>query len=269
MRNRSTPPILVHPVEDASVFTPEALIDDVRRQRSVGHEPPPVICFFEFDGDLTDGLVQQRIATPFDSWACFHTTMFSLKLEGVKCGIIARTIGGPYAVLIAEQLRAAGVQLIVGLTSAGRVAPELSVPGLLVAASAIRDEGTSYHYLPPDEDATCPPVLTAPIARELSTSGFTVRTGMVWTTDAPYRETSGQLQHWAQKGALAVEMQAASLFAFGRARGVNVAVVARVSNAVDHDGEQFDTGLHEEGLKILQALSRAARLIIASETGLG
>lgn len=59
--------------------------------------------------------------------------MFRLELEGVKGGTIARTIPGPYAVLIAEQFRAAGVRLIIGLTSAGRVAPDLLLPGLAVA----------------------------------------------------------------------------------------------------------------------------------------
>jgi uridine phosphorylase len=255
-------PILDHPVNESSAFTAEALISNVRQLGNVGNEPLPPICFLEFDGDLTDWLVEQRIAISFGSWACFHTTMFSLELEGVRCGIIARTIGGPYAVLIAEQLRAAGARLIVGITSAGRVAPDLQLPGLVVASGAIRDEGTSYHYLSPGEDATCPVHLTEPIASELSHSGFAVRAGMVWTTDAPYRETNQQLQKWANEGVLAVEMQAASLFAFGRARGIDVAVVARVSNAVDHEGEQFDTGSHDQGLTILKAVARAARSIL-------
>jgi uridine phosphorylase len=257
-------PILDHPVKQASAFTAEALINDVRQLRIVGGETVPSICFLEFDGDLTDWVVEQQLATRFDSWACFHTTMFSLELEGVRCGIIARTIGGPYAVLIAEQLRAAGARLIVGLTSAGRVDPKLPLPGLVVASSAVRDEGTSYHYLPPAEDAICPRHLTEPMARELSRAGFAVHTGRVWTTDAPYRETSEQLQRWAGAGVLAVEMQAASLFAFGQARGVDVAVVARVSNAVGHEGTQFDTGSNGQGLTILQALARAGRSVLES-----
>jgi hypothetical protein len=57
-------------------------------------------------------------------------------------------------------------------------------------------------------------------------------------------------------------MQAASLFAFGQARKTLVAVVARVSNAVDHEGGQFDTGPHEQGLTILKALARAGRSIL-------
>ena len=81
--------------------------------------------------------------------------------------------------------------------------------------------------------------------------------GTVWTTDAPYRETAAQLRHWAKQGVLAVEMQAASLFAFAKARAANVAVVARVSNAVDHQGEQFDTGTHPGGLRVMQAIVRA------------
>jgi uridine phosphorylase len=264
MDDPSKAPILDHPLDEASAFTAEALIDDVRRLREVGNDTIPAVCFLEFDGDLTDWLVEHRIAAPFCSWACFHTTMFALELEGVKCGIIGRTIGGPYAVLIAEQLHASGASLIVGLTSAGRVAPDLPLPGLVVATSAIRDEGTSYHYLPPGEDVTCPSHLTLPIAQELSRTGLAVRMGKLWTTDAPYRETNKQLRKWEREGALAVEMQAASLFAFGKARNVNVAVVARVSNAVDHEGSQFDTGSNEQGLEILKALARAGRSLLAA-----
>lgn len=263
MDDLSTPPILEHPVREPSAFTAEALMEDVRRLRDIGAEALPCVCFLEFDGDLTDWLVEQRIAVPFDSWPCFHTAMFSLTLEGVKCGIIGRTIGGAYAVLIAEQLNAAGVALIVGITSAGRVSPDLPLPSLVVVTSAIRDEGTSYHYLAPGKEVQCPSHLTTPIAQELSRAGFRVQTGLVWTTDAPYRETSDQLARWASEGVLAVEMQAASLFAFAEARGVGVSVVARVSNAVDHDGDQFDTGSNEQGLEILKALARAGRQILA------
>jgi len=95
------------------------------------------------------------------------------------------------------------------------------------------------------------------LERELTTIGWTVRCGKVWTTDAPYRETQTQLDKWANDGMLAVEMQAASLFSFGTTRGVAVASVAMVSNAVDHEGQQFDTGSQEDGLRSIQACARA------------
>lgn len=251
-------PILDHPVEQASAFTAADLMADLRRSRSIPPGGMPPVCVLEFDGDLTDWLVREGIAKPFASWACFHTAMFTLEIDGIECGIIARTIGGPYAVLIAEQLHAAGTQLIVGLTSAGRLDSGLPVPCLVAATSAIRDEGTSYHYLPPGREVECPVPIVPLLVRELAATGWATHAGKVWTTDAPYRETREQLEKWAGEGALAVEMQAASLFAFGQARRAAVACVAMVSNAVDHSGEQFDTGTQEDGLRVIEAIVRAA-----------
>ncbi len=258
MPEKSNAPILNHPLEEPSAFTASNLIDSVRRTRQIPNGVVPPLCILEFDGDLTDWLVGQGLAKPFQSWPCFHTTMFAIDVEGVTCGIIPRTIGGPYAVLVAEQLAAAGAELIIGLTSAGRVSPELPLPCLVAVTSAIRDEGTSFHYLPAGKDVACPaPVVVPLLEHELAATGWTVRCGKVWTTDAPYRETQTQLENWANEAVLAVEMQAASLFAFGVARGVAIASVAMVSNAVDHDGQQFDTGSQQDGLRIIQACARA------------
>ncbi|HXE13864.1 MAG TPA: nucleoside phosphorylase [Bryobacteraceae bacterium] len=257
MPNNTNVPLLNHPVKEESAFTAGNLMESVRRIRQIPNGGVPRLCILEFDGDLTDWLVARGLAKPFQSWPCFHTTMYAIEAEGVICGIIPRTIGGPYAVLIAEQLAAAGTELIIGLTSAGRVSPELPLPCLVVATSAIRDEGTSLHYLPAGKEVACPAPVVPILERELAATAWTVRCGKVWTTDAPYRETKTQLEQWANEGVLAVEMQAASLFAFGAARGVAVAAVAMVSNAVDQDGEQFDTGSQQDGLRIVEACVRA------------
>jgi uridine phosphorylase len=265
MFDELNPPILDHAIGRRSAFTAEKLMEELRRIRDVPDGPVPPVCILEFDGDLTDWLVQAGIAEPFPSWACFHTKMFAMNLEGIPCGIIARTIGGPYAVLIAEQLHAAGAKIIIGLTSAGRLAPDLPLPCLLVATSAIRDEGTSYHYLAPSQEITSPTPLAANLERELAATGWHVRSGKVWTTDAPYRETPEQIDRWASENALAVEMQTASLFAFGAARHARVASVVMVSNAVDHQGEQFDTGSPTDGLRILKGIARAAQSYLETE----
>jgi uridine phosphorylase len=258
MPEKSNAPILNHPLEEASAFTAGNLIESVRRTRQIPNGVVPPLCVLEFDGDLTDWLVAQGLAKRFESWPCFHTKMFAIHVEGVTCGIIPRTIGGPYAVLVAEQLVAAQAKLIIGLTSAGRVSRNLRLPCLVAVTGAIRDEGTSFHYLPPSKDVACPAPLVVPLLEhELAATGWRVRCGRVWTTDAPYRETKTQLEEWAKQGVLAVEMQAASLFSFGAARGAAVCSVAMVSNAVDHDGQQFDTGSHQDGLRIIQACARA------------
>ncbi len=226
----------------------------------------PPICVLDFDGDLTDWLVNHGKATLFEPWACFHTEMYRVEAEGISCGIIARTIGGPYAVLIAEQLRVAGSQLILGLTSAGRISPSLRLPSFVVVTSALRDEGTSLHYLPASERISCPTPIGDLLMDELGELGLTVVQGSVWTTDAPYRETALQIQGHAAAGVLAVEMQSASLFAFATACQVNIGIVAHVTNGVDHQDEQFDKGTDEDSFAILRAMLRAGRMYLERES---
>ncbi len=189
-----------------------------------------------------------------------HRTHRTHDVDGDNVGLIARTIGGPYAVLVAEQLAASGARIILGLTSAGRVSPGMRIPSLVLPAKALRDEGTSYHYLPAAETVDGDAGLTASLEEELSGLGLPIVTGTVWTTDAPYRETAEQLERHARNGVLAVEMQAASLLAFGAARRVRCGVVAHVTNGVDHSSaDQFDKGSHQLGFEILRAMSRAGR----------
>jgi len=252
-------PLLEHPLKAPSAFTPEALIAAVRAGRGLACESVPPICVLEFDGDLTDWLVSSGVAQPWKAWACFHTTMYSVEVDGAVCGVVPRTIGGPYAVLIAEQLRASGARVVLGLTSAGRVGGSLPVPSLVVATEAIRDEGTSYHYLSASRTAVADAELADSLAVGLQDLGAPVSRGTVWTTDAPYRETEEQLKLYAKQDVLAVEMQAASLFAFGIARAIPVGMVAHVTNAVDHNDEPFNKGSHAFGRRLLEAMYRTAR----------
>lgn len=257
---------LNHPLSEPTAFTPEALLEAVRRERGLANEAAPPVCVLDFDGDLTDVLVAEGRAARWEAWPCFHTTMFSIKIEGIDCGIIPRTIGGPYAVLVAEQLAAAGTKLILGLASAGRVLPTLPIPSLVIATSAVRDEGTSFHYLPPGDRVDAPMSVPDYIESELRKLDLIVSLGTVWTTDAPYRETRQQLDAYAAAGVLAVEMQAASLFAFAARRRFPVGLVAQVSNALDHD-RQFDKGSEQESSRILEALCRAGKQFLMSSTG--
>ena len=257
-------PLLTHPLGESSAFTPEGLLDAVRAARGLPHEPVPPICVLDFDGDLTDWLISTGAVKPWKSWACFHTTMQALAVEGTFCGIVPRTIGGPYATLIAEQLRSSRAQVILGLTSAGRVAAAVPVPSLVVATEAIRDEGTSYHYLSADRPAVAHAGLADSLFRGLGNLGTPVLSGAVWTTDAPYRETKQQLEEHARQGVLAVEMQAASLFAFGIARDIPVGMVAHVTNGVDHDQASFDKGAHEFSHRLLEAMCGAAKSFLAA-----
>jgi uridine phosphorylase len=251
-------PLFLHHLNFPSAFLPEDLVQAVRVERGIETAPVPQVCVLDFDGDLTDWLVDNGIARRHPAWACFHTTMYSFEVDGVQCGVIARTIGGPYAVLIAEQLHVSGAAVLLGLTSAGRVDASLPMPSLVVATSAVRDEGTSYHYLPAAEIVMAQGKLAERLYHRLGELSLPVSQGRVWTTDAPYRETHEQLAEHAANGVLAVEMQAASLFAFAQARHAAVGMVAHVTNAIDGPGDPFDKGSDEHSWLLTQAMCRAA-----------
>lgn len=257
-RPRPIPPLLDHALEDPTVFRPADLVEAVRGQRGGGAGIIPAVCLLEFDGDLTDELVRRGEVERCVAWPCFHTEMWVWRGGKHTCGIVSRTIGGPYAVLVAEQMAVCGARAIVGLASAGRVSPALPIPSVVVADSAIRDEGTSFHYLPPSDVVSAPAELAGALEAEILRAGLPVRRGKVWTTDAPYRETAAQIDRHARAGALAVEMQAASLFAFSVRSGIPVGLVALVSNAPDHDGPPFDKGHPGSDRLLLACICEAA-----------
>lgn len=256
-------PLLSHPLEQPTAFTPEALIEAVRAERGLAGTAVPKVCLLDFDGDISDWLVASGNAHRWHSWACFHTPMFALEVDGASFGIVPRTIGGPYAVLVAEQLLASGSEVILGLTSAGRICPSLPLPSFVIPTKAIRDEGTSYHYIPPASFVDAMPDLTDALYAAIQPLGRAVSQGAVWTTDAPYRETHEQLQHYAQAGVLAVEMQAASLFAFSAAKKFPVGIIAQVTNAVHDTHESFDKGSHADEFRLVEAMCRAGARYIS------
>lgn len=255
-------PLLCHDLTAPSLFTPEALLDAVRAERPRAAEPVPAVCVLDFDGDLTDGLVADGAATPCPAWACFHTTLYRVVVDGAECGLLPRTIGGPYAVLVAEQLAASGAGVVLGLTSAGGIDAALPIPSVVIADAALRDEGTSFHYLPPSALVIAPPAPVPLLLDAVAEAGLPARRGLVWTTDAPYRETAAAVAEARRHGALAVEMQAAALFAFGAARGVTVGLAAHVTNRVGGSGETFDKGPDNADRRLFVALCRAGRRLL-------
>ncbi len=259
-------PLLEHPLGEPTAFRPEDLVAAVRRQRGIGEERLPHLCVLEFDGDLTDKLMARGEVRRCRHWPCFHTAMWLWPKEEPRCGIVPRTIGGPYAVLVAEQAAVCGAEAVVGLTSAGCLGASMPLPAVVVADKAVRDEGTSLHYLAPSRTVAGHLPLAEALERTLANVGLAVRRGLVWTTDAPYRETRSQLDGHAAQGALAVEMQAASLFAFGRARGLATGLVAHVTNSIDQDGEPFHKGPEDADARILAEICRAAEALFPTSS---
>src|SRR5688500_15202284 len=103
---------------------------------------------------------------------------------------------------------ASGCELLVSITSSGQIIPLGAPPYFILIDKALRDEGTSYHYLPPAEFAEADEELIGAIWPRLAAIPEPVERGGAWTTDAPFRETRTAIATAKSKGLLAVEMEA-------------------------------------------------------------
>ena len=223
----------------------------------------PSGCLLDFDGELLDHLLATGRAAAEPAWPCFHTRLYRWKADGAEYGVIGGTIGAPFAVLVAEELFALGCKALVSISSAGLIAPNLSPPFFLLIEKALRDEGTSHHYLPLGRFSIASPSLVAVVARRMAEAGIPVHRGTSWTTDAPFRETETLIAARRKEGVVSVEMEAAALLALGAAVGKPVVCLAHITNAMATRGDDFekggDTGQEESFAVCALALEAAVK----------
>jgi uridine phosphorylase len=260
-RNLCTlPPILraKHP-QAASAFTPQSLLREARRQKGIPDTPVPEVCILDPDGDIARYLRATGRARPVEGWACYHSAMDRFEQGGREFGIIGCAVGASYAVLVAEQMFASGCRLLISITSSGQITALRSPPYFILIERALRDEGTSYHYLPATDYAEADPTLVGSISAVLGDVGEPVERGATWTTDAPYRETAEAITAARAAGILAVEMEAAALYAFAQARGKAVLCFAHVTNQMGRAGdfEKGEANGATASLTLVQAVTHA------------
>ncbi|HUB13116.1 MAG TPA: nucleoside phosphorylase [Acetobacteraceae bacterium] len=242
-----------------SVFWPENLLREARRQRGVPDEPVPAVCVLDPDGDMVRTLRAASRARPAAGWACYHTEMDVTDHAGLCIGIVGLAVGAPFAVLVAEQLFVSGCQLLLSMTSAGQIRPLGPTPYFVLIDRALRDEGTSQHYLPPSTFAVADPALADRALLAAAALPAAVHRGASWTTDAPYRETQDAIDAARAHGALAVEMEAAALYAFAQARSRPVLCFAHVTNQmarIEGDFEKGEQGGTRDALDLIAAVAR-------------
>lgn len=225
-----------------SVFRPDNLLREARRQKKKSPGVVPPVCVLDPDGDVTAHLVEGGRARKNANWACYHTQLYDVEVEGLRFGILPFAVGAPFAVLAAEQLFVSGCRLLVSVTSAGLLDGRLKPPFFLLIEKALRDEGASYHYLPPSDYSVLDRRLGARLGREYARRSLSVLKGGVWTTDAPYRETAKAIAAARRRGLQAVEMEAAALYAFAKARRKKVVCYAFVTNQMAASEGDFEKG---------------------------
>ena len=225
-----------------SVFLPAALLREARRQKGLATVDVPPVCILDPDGDIVRRLRQAGEARPFEHWPCYHTQLDTFTLAGQTVGIVGCAVGAPFAVLIAEELFASGCRLLLSLTSAGQITPAGPTPYFIIIDRALRDEGTSHHYVPPSEYSEADGTLVVAAMEAVNGRNLPVIVGSSWTTDAPFRETADAIDAARSKSVLAVEMEAAALYAFARATGAKVLCLAHVTNTMGQTEQDFEKG---------------------------
>jgi len=144
-------------------------------------------------------------------------------------------VGAPVAAIAAEKAIAAGARAVVVLGGCGAVQPTTSPEAVLLPTEAVRDEGVSYHYLPPDEEVRATPTLLGALEGSFADAGLETSRGPTWTTSALYRETLPEIEHYREAGFVSAGMESAAVWAVAAYRGADAATVHHVDGYLSGD----------------------------------
>ena len=223
-----------------SVFTPEDLLAGVEETLP----PALVVCY-------QDAFFEEVVETYTDGNTISDVGMGDIYRVNDDVAVMGNFgIGGPATAGLVEEKSELGVEAFCILGGAGCLDPSITPDQPVVATRAIRDEGASYHYQPPEAPAEPSPALVDSLTSELGAAGHQVVTGSTWTTDAFFRETVPEVEHYTEQGVLTVEMEAATLFSVAEYVGVDAAAVFAIGDYVTAD----DRTVPEASLGLLPEL---------------
>src|SRR5499427_8494210 len=194
-----------------------------------------VLCFFS---EVIDKLAENaracfKLRAEHGSHIAYETTY-----EGRRLAFFQPGVGAPLAAAFLEQAIARGCRRFAVCGGAGALVPELVLGHVIVPTAAVRDEGTSYHYLAPAREVEAEPTAVTAATSLLSERGIPFVTGTTWSTDGIYRETRARTARRREEGCLVVEMEAAALFAVAHFRGVPLVYLLYAGDSLA--GEAWD-----------------------------
>lgn len=226
-----------------AILEPRSLVTSFTRKS--GHElalPERAIITFS-NGDL--GRLADKVQLPvIAAWQPFRT-IYSLSASTVA---VNSSFGGPNIAALVEELSSFGVREFILWGYCGGISASSRIGSLYIAGRALREDGTSYHYLEDDNEFVSSGWVKewSPVAER---EGF--QCADVWSTDAIYRETQQKIADYAQRGMAAVEMETASLYAVCQAKGLKAAAFLVVSDLVNTGTWQggFHTRPFKDGVR--------------------
>ena len=188
-----------------------------------------------FSDRVLNNLIRASKAKLVENWIYSDVLpSYNGRYKEVDFSITSSFIGAPATVMVLEELIACGAKKFVFIGIAGGLRKEASIGTIVIPNEAIREEGTSYHYLP--EGINPKPskkVLTA-LEASLKEMGIPYLKGKVWSTDAVYREMRSKIEFYSKEGVLAVDMETSAILALAMYRKVEIGTILVISDELFH-----------------------------------
>ncbi|HEM6136983.1 TPA: nucleoside phosphorylase [Streptococcus suis] len=202
---------------------------------------------FSFNGEIVDRvsqLAERREGGHLQTLNGRHP-WYILKRDGLQVAVMLAGIGAPMAVGHLEELKACGFENFIVLGSCGVLDKSLAADKIILPSSALRDEGTSYHYAPASEEISYDPASLLTMENALDQAGIEHVRAKTWTTDAFFRETAAKVKRRLAAGAMVVDMEASAIMAWANFRQAKVYQFFYTADYVDHHKNEWDTRREE------------------------
>jgi uridine phosphorylase len=249
-------PILEFDPSPTAVIEPNETIDPI--------DIPPhvVLCFFQ---DVIEEVVARHDGTQIDVLVSEigQNPVFEVMIGGQRLAVVHPGVGAPLATAFLEELIARGCRAFVACGGAGVLVPDVALGHVIIPTTAVRDEGTSYHYMAASRTVAPSPAALTAIRETVRRHHVPFVEGATWTTDGLYRETRDKVRRRVDEGCLTVEMEAAAFFAAARFRGVEFGQLLYAGDDLSGDawdGRDWDE--HGEGRELLFRLAAEAVLAL-------
>jgi uridine phosphorylase len=231
-------PILEHNYDELSITEPSKIY------KPIDEMPQRVVLVFyqEVIENLLDNNLLEQFHQIKSETGIFP--VYRLLNQDTDIAVINPGLGAPLSGAVLEELIAFGAIKCIACGSAGVLKKEFERGSVIVVSSAVRDEGTSYHYLPPSRKVSIDSKILRTIEATLDNIGVPYLTGKTWTTDAIYRETKGIIEKRLSEGCLTVEMEASALIAISKFRKIEFGQL--LSCGDDVSGDEWDRRFHPE-----------------------
>ncbi len=180
--------------------TPNAFIEPSKVVRPRDMPEHCVICYFK---EVLNKVVAEHHARMLveNTWEDGPHPVYDIIYQDQRLAFFHAGIGAPLAASLLEEVIAFGCRKFIACGGCGVLVNDIAVGNLIVVSGAIRDEGVSYHYLPPGREVTANELAVDALVKTLSKRGVPYRIGKTWTTDAPYRETASKISRRSNSGA--------------------------------------------------------------------